>query len=69
LLASKARKGASELQGLTAIEVAHIAGCSVATAKIRIHRTRRRLKQALAQECTFYRDDENVFRCDRKPRS
>ena len=58
-----------DLQGLTATEVADIAGCSVATAKIRIHRARRRLKQALEQECAFYRDDENVFRCDRKPRS
>jgi RNA polymerase sigma-70 factor (ECF subfamily) len=56
-----------DLQGLSATEVADIAECSVATAKIRIHRARRRLKQALEGECTFYRDDENVFRCDRKP--
>jgi len=55
-----------DLQGLTAAEVAEIAECSVATAKIRIHRARRRLKQALADACTFYRDDENVFRCDRR---
>jgi RNA polymerase sigma-70 factor (ECF subfamily) len=55
-----------DLQGLSANEVAEIAECSVATAKIRIHRARRRLKQALELECTFYRDEENVFRCDRK---
>ena len=36
------------------------------TAKIRIHRARRRLQEALNQECSFYRDEDNVFRCDRK---
>jgi len=50
----------------TAAQVAEIAGCSVATAKIRIHRARRRLKEALDEECRFYRDAENVFRCDRR---
>jgi len=55
-----------DLEGLTAAQVAEIAGCSLATAKIRIHRARRRLKEALNQECSFYRDEENVFRCDRK---
>jgi len=56
-----------DLEGQTAAQVADIAGCSIATAKIRIHRARRRLKQALNEECTFYRDEDNVFRCDRKP--
>ncbi len=56
-----------DLQGLTAAQVAEIVDCSLATAKIRIHRARRRLKQALAQECRFYRDQANVLRCDRKP--
>jgi RNA polymerase sigma-70 factor (ECF subfamily) len=55
-----------DLEGQTAAQVAEIAGCSIATAKIRIHRARRRLKQALDEECRFYRDGENVFRCDRK---
>lgn len=58
-----------DLEGRTAAELAEIAGCSIATAKIRIHRARRRLKQALNEECRFYRDAENVFRCDRKPES
>ena len=58
-----------DLEGQTAATVAEIAGCSLATAKIRIHRARRRLKQALNEECNFYRDEENVFRCDRKPGS
>ena len=55
-----------DLEGQTAAQVAEIAGCSVPTAKIRIHRARRRLKEALDEECSFYRDAENVFRCDRK---
>jgi len=55
-----------DLEEQTAAQVAEIAGCSLATAKIRIHRARRRLKEALDDECTFYRDEDNVFRCDRK---
>jgi len=55
-----------DLEGQTAAQVAEIVGCSIATAKIRIHRARRRLKQALDEECRFYRDENNVFRCDRK---
>lgn len=55
-----------DLEGQTAAQVGDIVGCSIATAKIRIHRARRRLKQALDQECRFYRDEHNVFRCDRK---
>lgn len=58
-----------DLEGQTAAQVAEIVGCSIATAKIRIHRARLRLKQALDQECRFYRDEDDVFRCDRKPDS
>lgn len=56
-----------DLEGLSAAETAEVGGCSVATAKIRIHRARLRLKQALERQCVFYRDDDNVLRCDRKP--
>jgi RNA polymerase sigma-70 factor (ECF subfamily) len=58
-----------DLEGQTAAQVAEIAGCSLPTAKIRIHRARRRLKEALGEECRFYRDSNNVFRCDRKQES
>jgi RNA polymerase sigma-70 factor (ECF subfamily) len=54
-----------DLEGLTAAQVAEVSGCSLANAKIRIHRARRRLKQALENECSFYRGEDNVFRCDR----
>jgi RNA polymerase sigma-70 factor (ECF subfamily) len=56
-----------DLQGLTAAATAEACGCSVATAKIRIHRARGRLREALNKECVFYRDENDVFRCDRKP--
>jgi len=55
-----------DLEGHTAAEVAEISGCSLPTAKIRIHRARARLKQALGGTCDFYRDEESVLRCDRK---
>jgi RNA polymerase sigma-70 factor (ECF subfamily) len=43
-----------------------ICDVSLATVKIRIHRARARLKAALDVQCDFYRDGENVFRCNRK---
>ncbi len=44
---------------------ADISGTSLATAKARIHRGRKRLERALERACTFYTDDE-IIRCDRK---
>jgi RNA polymerase sigma-70 factor (ECF subfamily) len=55
-----------DLEGVNAQQVAEICGCSLATAKIRIHRARNRLRGALQQQCEFYRDGDDVFRCDRK---
>jgi RNA polymerase sigma-70 factor (ECF subfamily) len=55
-----------DLEGLSAAETAEIVGCSLATAKVRVHRARARLKQALLGDCNFYRDREQVFRCERK---
>lgn len=55
-----------DLEGMSGQETAEVSGCSLPTAKIRIHRARARLEEALKRECEFYRDEENVFRCDRK---
>lgn len=55
-----------DLEGHSAEQIAGICDCSVASAKIRIHRARLRLKEALKAQCEFYRDPESVFRCDRK---
>lgn len=55
-----------DLEELSIEQTAEICECSVATAKIRIHRARQRLKEKLREQCAFYRDDEGVYRCDRK---
>lgn len=55
-----------DLEGLTAQQTAEACGCSLASAKIRIHRSRGRLKKALQQQCEFYTDAGSVLRCDRK---
>ena len=55
-----------DLEGLSVADVAHATGCSLATAKIRIHRARKRLEDALGKTCEFYSDGDNVLRCDRK---
>jgi RNA polymerase sigma-70 factor (ECF subfamily) len=55
-----------DLEGMTAQEIAEVCGASLATVKIRIHRARARLKEAFKNQCNFYRDEDNVLRCDRK---
>ncbi len=55
-----------EFEGMTAAEVAEVLNCSIATAKIRIHRGRSRLREALGKSCNFYHDSVDSLRCDRK---
>ena len=55
-----------DLEGLTAAEVAAVCDISLATAKIRIHRGRRRLRRVLAEGCDFYYNDDLNLHCDRK---
>jgi RNA polymerase sigma-70 factor (ECF subfamily) len=55
-----------DLEGLSAEQTAEVCDCSVASAKIRIHRARLRLKEAMQEQCEFYHDADSVFRCDRK---
>jgi hypothetical protein len=47
--------------------VARVVGSSLATAKIRVHRARHRLRQALDAACTFEVDERGVLVCE--PRS
>jgi hypothetical protein len=35
--------------------------------KIRIHRARQTLRSVLGENCEFYRGEDDVLRCDRKP--
>ena len=55
-----------DLHGMTNPEIAQAMGCSLATVKIRLHRARSRLKEALAAGCNFSYDDRGVFVCERK---
>jgi RNA polymerase sigma-70 factor, ECF subfamily len=55
-----------DLEGLSAEQTAQICECTVANAKMRIHRARLRLKEALNKQCSFYHDEAGVYRCDRK---
>jgi RNA polymerase sigma-70 factor, ECF subfamily len=56
-----------DVHGLGNAEIADIAGCSLATAKIRVHRARARLRDSLAAACDFEVDDRGVLTCERKP--
>ena len=55
-----------DLEELSARQIAEICGITIPTVKIRVHRARKRLREALEAQCEFYRDGDNVFRCDRK---
>jgi RNA polymerase sigma-70 factor (ECF subfamily) len=52
-----------EAHGLSNSEIAELVGCSLATAKIRVHRARRRLRETLAAACGFEIDDRGVLVC------
>ena len=54
-------------EGLGSGEIARALGISVATAKIRLHRARARLRKTLGAGCRLYRDDDNDLACE--PRS
>jgi len=58
-----------DLEGLTNPEIAAMLGCSLATAKIRLHRARKKLKEALDNACKFTHDERGVFVCERKSSS
>ena len=53
--------------GLSNPEIAQLLGCSLATAKIRVHRARTRLRETLATACTFEIDERGVLVCDPQP--
>ncbi len=47
-------------------EISEITGTSVNNVKIRIHRGKKRLAEALNRKCHFYKSPEGTLRCDRK---
>ena len=54
------------LQGKSIAETAEICGITVSSAKVRIHRAKGRLKEALDRQCDLYKSPEGTLRCDRK---
>jgi RNA polymerase sigma-70 factor (ECF subfamily) len=55
-----------DLEEISARQIAEICDIPISTVKIRIHRGRKRLREALKTQCEFYRDNSSVFRCYRK---
>jgi RNA polymerase sigma-70 factor, ECF subfamily len=53
-----------DAHGLSNPEIAELLGCSLATAKIRVHRARARLRETLATACSFEIDERGVLVCD-----
>ena len=56
----------SELEGLANKEIAEILDISLDNVKIRLHRARAKLKEALNEGCVFYYNEESTLACDRK---
>lgn len=57
-----------DLQGLTSAEIARLLRCTPGSVKIRLHRARRRFREALQRECVLYRDERGVLLGSPKPR-
>jgi len=53
-----------DAHGLSNPEIAELLDCSLATAKIRVHRARARLRETLAAACSFEIDERGVLVCD-----
>ncbi len=56
-----------DAHGLSNPEIAELLGCSLATAKIRVHRARARLRETLDAACSFEIDERGVLVCDPQP--
>lgn len=52
-----------DIEELSHKEISEILKISVETAKTRLHRARKALKNILEKECTFQRDSRNIFVC------
>ncbi|MGJ5818599.1 RNA polymerase sigma factor [Paludibaculum fermentans] len=56
----------SEIEGLADAEIGSVVGASLETVKIRLHRARRRLREALVDRCNLYHDGDHRLLCDQK---
>ncbi len=57
------------LEGKSIAEIAEVCGITAATAKVRIHRAKARLRVALNEQCDFYQSKSGDLRCDPKKNS
>jgi RNA polymerase sigma-70 factor, ECF subfamily len=57
-----------DLHGMSGHDIADQLQCTLATAKIRLHRARRRLEAALRASCEFACDERGVLACEPKRR-
>lgn len=55
-----------DVEGLTNPETAELLGISLATAKIRLHRAREKLRAALNDACSFSADERGIVVCEPK---
>jgi len=55
-----------DMDGLTNPEIAEVLECSLDTAKIRLHRARKKLKDAMERGCDFSQDRRGNLLCDPK---
>lgn len=50
-----------DMHGYTNQGIANILCCSLENAKIRLHRARKKMKEILGKDCSFYYDERNVL--------
>ena len=55
-----------DVEGMTIAEMAQMLDATPGALKIRLHRARARLRQALQEACSFSHDEDGVFVCERK---
>ncbi|MCP5034997.1 MAG: RNA polymerase sigma factor [Actinomycetia bacterium] len=52
-----------DLEGFSNAEIADLLECSLAAAKMRLHRARRELRQLVDNNCDLFYDERNVLSC------
>ena len=56
-----------DTEGLTNPQIAEMLGVPLSTVKIRLHRAREKLRNALQAACSFSSDERGVLTCEPKP--